>query len=272
MDHTADVEAIMNPEDSQQQPGFPQMVVPIALPYSGISMPRPPGTRLVTAMGVIGIIVAVIGLLTAIYGALRVFSIFFMSRAMPAMAQTQGAIMVLVWGAIAGAVLAAMLLTGSIALLRLCAWSRRLLNWWAFLYLASVVLFLLLEIQVVVPSESNMFANIAASMPEFTAPTSAAGGVTITSNMPQPTATTNPAGGFTMTANAVAQPMPVMVPAQMAAMMRITYSVMAYVKAFICLIFPIAVLIVMQLRGVRVVLAPVGFPQHGPGSPEMPVR
>jgi hypothetical protein len=270
MDHAAGVEANMNPEDSQQ-PGFPQMVVPIALPYSGLALPRPPGARLITATAVIGIIVAVIGLLTAAYRGLTAFSTLFMSRAMPTMAQTQGAVMVLVWGAIAGAVLAAMLLTGSIALLRLRAWSRRLLNWWAFLYLASVVLFLSLEIQVVVPSESNMFANMMTRMPQFTPATNPAGGVTFTSSVPASTATTNPAGGITFTANAVAQPMPVIVPGQMEAMMRITYDVMAYVKAFICLIFPIAVLIVMQLRSVRGALAPFHFPQHGPGSSETSV-
>ena len=104
----------MNPEDSQL-PVEP--AAPMALPYASLGPSRP---ALITAIGVMGIIVASLGLIVAVFGALSAVSTMFMVRAIPAMQwQTTGAMAVAICEAIVGAALAVTLLTGSTGLLRL---------------------------------------------------------------------------------------------------------------------------------------------------------
>lgn len=262
----------MNPDGSQlpfDASNPPPCDVPFALSYSTPSL-RPSRPGLISATAVIGMIIAVIGLLFAAFGLLSTVSTAFLSRAMPAMRQTQGATVVNGSEAIIGALLAAMLLAGSIGLNRLRPWSRGVLIRWAWLYLLSVFVFLTLQILIVVPSQTAMVANMMATMPgtaraasppivpiATTMPTTAPSVVSTSSAYTVTVTSSNGATTTTTTTTMAGFPgMPAGPPqAQMAAMMSITYEIMAIGKAVICIVFPIAVLIVLQLKRVRVVLA-----------------
>jgi hypothetical protein len=234
----------------------PQELPPFALAYGNRGATRP---GVITPTGVIGIIIAALGLFTALYETIYAVSFAMMGKAMPAglQWQTSATETVRLSAAGVGAVLAIVLLIGSIGLLRLRPSSRRVLLWWAGLYLLSVVVFLVLEILVIVPAQAAMFTNVIKTMPQpvpfaagsaaGAAPTTAASAYSVTTTTINGTTTT------VVHANATAGGPPT---AQMAAMMRMAYVFMAFFKAVVCLIFPIAMLIVLHLRSVRAALAP----------------
>jgi len=242
----------------------PPAVPPFALPYSSLGPTRPPP---ITVISVIGIVMASLGLLAAATGVMSAIVMAAMSRTTATMmwSQTPGATAV----AIAEAVVGAGLAVGSIALLRLRPWSRRLLIQWAWIYLATAAIFLLLQIMIVVPNQVAMFTNIMKSMP---APGPVATPATMPVAAPAPAGSTAPASGVavtsstsgsyttfssstfvtttTTTPSAAAAANAAMVP-----IMKVTYMAMAIGRTIICLIFPIAVLIVLSRPSVRAALA-----------------
>lgn len=234
----------------------PENLVPFAVPYGYRGAIRP---GIITAMGVIGIIVAVLGLLTALYEAIYALSFAMMGKVAPAGLQWQSSATQTIWLSAAGvgAALAIILLIGSIGLLRLRPSSRRVLLWWAGLYLLSVVVFGVLEILVMAPAQAAILTNMMKTMPRpvpFAA--SSAAGAAPTTAASAYSVTTTTVNGTTTTvvhANATAGPL---LPAQMTAMMRLAYMFLAIFKAIVCLIFPISMLIVLNLKSVRTALAP----------------
>jgi hypothetical protein len=243
----------MNPEDSSLPPRDPPSL-PFALPYASLTPSRP---GLITVISVIGIIIAVLGLVVAAFGTLSLVATAFMGSAMPAMRQTPGATAVTVCDSVVGAALAATLLTGSIGLLRLRSWSRRVLTWWGWTYLLSLVVFLLLQIQIVVPSQLVMLTNMMATMSPALPPAPSAPGAAAPTTSTSFSFTVTAGNGATTTTTTGfpfvrGGPMP----AQTMAMMRLGYISMAIGKDVICLIFPIVVLAVMQMKTVRSALAP----------------
>jgi hypothetical protein len=241
---------------------------PFALPYGYRGATRP---GIITATGVMGIILAILGVLTALYEATYALMFAMAGRAgvPPFQWQTEGTSAVRLSAAGVGLVLAAVLLIGSIALLRVRPWSRRILLWWTGLYLCSIVVFLILEILVIVPAQVAMFANMMKTMPMQAAVVAGgaaggagggAGGAGVTSSTMPTTASINysirttTVNGVTttvVTGNPMAGGPP---PAQMGAMMGMAYTVWAFFKAVVCLIFPVAMLIVLNLKSVRAAL------------------
>jgi len=222
--------------------------VPFALSYGTAARSRP---ALIVVIGVIGIIVASLGLLAAAYGALTTISAVLMSRAMPAMRwQTSGAAAVSICETLVGAALAATLMSGSIGLVRLQPWSRRLLLWWAWVYISTALLFLLLQVLIVVPSEVAGITNMMRTMPVAAPATmpAAAAGASTTSTSFSFTATVG--GGGTTVVGAPAAAAGFGTP-QFISTMTMTYLFMAVGKTVICLIFPIVMLFMMRTRAVR---------------------
>ncbi|HWE01044.1 MAG TPA: hypothetical protein VG326_01450 [Tepidisphaeraceae bacterium] len=239
----------MNPDDLTLPPAIPAGLPPLALPYSNLKSARP---VLISTVSIIGIVIASLGIIASAYGALA--AVFMgMMRAMRW--QTSGAMNVGICEAIVGAGLAGALMTGSIGLLRLRPWSRRVLLYWAWAYLLNAVCFLVLQIMIVVPSQVGMFSKIMASMPvpaPTTAPATAPSGA-----VPVVGTTTFYYATSTGGASAVAAPRPMapIMTAPMMAVMRTTYTTMAVGKTLVCIIFPIAILIVMRLKSIRSALA-----------------
>jgi hypothetical protein len=101
----------MNPENASDQ----EPAVPFALQY-GQPLPTRPG--LVTVIGVIGILIASIGVLAALFEALTAISSILMGRVVTTMRwQTPGSAAVSGSDAVVGIGLAIVLLIGSIGLL-----------------------------------------------------------------------------------------------------------------------------------------------------------
>src|SRR5580658_10627404 len=89
----------------------PLLAVPIDLSYSNLRGGRP---GIITAIGVVGIIIAVFGFLASLYGVFQAWSSVAMGSVMPAMRwATGGALTVTLSESFVGAALAAALLTGS---------------------------------------------------------------------------------------------------------------------------------------------------------------
>ncbi|HZK81343.1 MAG TPA: hypothetical protein VFC46_09760 [Humisphaera sp.] len=228
----------------------PESVPPIpvmALQYSSLESRRPTA---VSVIAVIGIVMASLGFIVAAFGVITAISTAIMGRAMPMMQwQTSSVMTATICEAVFGAALAAALMTGSIGLLRLRSWSRRVLIWWGWIYLAGAAVFLLLQIVIVVPSQVTMVTKMMAAMPPAPPAT-----------MPVVVATTTSGGATTYTYSSTATSpsiAPAMAPV-VSGMMKMGYIAMAIGKSVISLIFPIAVLIVMQLRNVRSALTPAG--------------
>jgi hypothetical protein len=249
----------MNPEDPDSQPHNPEPAAPFALPYV---TPGPSRPTSITVAGVIGICVAALGLLTSAFGALTTISGIFIGRAMPGMPwQTPGAAAVSISDEVVGLVLAILLLAGSIGLLGLRHWSRRILLLWSWTYLTSVILFLVLQILIVVPSQVAGFNNILRSMPT-TGPTTttSAGGVTTFSYTATASAGPTPAAAAPPMTSGPAS-------AQMSSVMTLTYTITAIVKSAIYLIFPIVLLIIINRQSVREALAPQAITGESPQTP-----
>jgi hypothetical protein len=258
----------MSPENPDPPPIPPLPAQPIVLNYATPTYGRRPSV--ITTMGVIGICLAALGLLAAAYGGLSsvAYSVMASSRGM-----TVGAVAARISEAAVGAILAGLLLAGSIGLLRLCPWSRRVLHWWAALYLLANFVFLSLQLLVIVPSEIGMMTNIMTALPAAAATTMPTTGPAPTTapagdaappesiiNAQYSTYSTAsvtislPGGGKTTTmTTATATPVP---PAQALSMLRLIYSGWVIAKAALCLIYPVALLIVLRLKRVRAALAP----------------
>jgi hypothetical protein len=271
--------------DQYQQPGQqPQYVAPMSLPYSGPIAPVPvqPGRTLATVIGVIGIVVASLTLLFVLFKGFSLGVTATFGRRLPWGAISQASIVVQAFDALASLVLGIVLLIGSIGLLRLRRWSRRLLNAWALVYLAVLVLFLVLELKIVVPNQVAMVNKMFTNMPGMmnanggvnaTFTTTGSGGTTVTTwSTTMPTTAAGTGNSVAVTANAASTPFgaplrvqtknvnvanPFATP-QMASMMGWTYSLMAFVKAFLCAIFPIIILITLQLSRMRSIFHSAG--------------
>jgi hypothetical protein len=230
----------MSPQDSPPQPEPSVAPLPVTLMYG---TPGPVRPAIMTVVSVLGICIASLGLLLAASGVLTVIvSGMFMSRAMPFQWMTPGATVVSACDAIVSAALAVALMSGSIGFLGLRSWSRRVLKSWAWTYLASIVVFLPLQILIVVPSQLGMVTSMFRRMPApVPTTTTTVGGVNTYSYSYTATSST-PGAAFGPGS------------AQSMAILRITYISMAVGKSAICLIFPIVVLIVLQLQSVRLAL------------------
>lgn len=226
---------------------------PFALAYSTLR-PSRPGVLSVAA--VMGIVVASLGLLASASGVLSAVGMSFMNRAMPMMRMmSPGALAVTIGDAVIGAALAGMLLTGSIGLQRLRPWSRRVLLWWAGVYLLNVAVYLVLSILVLVPSQIAMMSNMMSRSFPATAPiatVATAGSAGATTTFVTSTSTTI---AFTPNGPAGAQ-------FALAPMMQAMYIGMAVGWAIVRVIFPIFILIVMQLKNAQSVFGPFTS-QHG---------
>jgi hypothetical protein len=229
----------MNLEDSKSgsEPVPPEL--PFALSYGTAAPSRP---AVIVALGIIGIIVAALGLLAAAYGALTVIGGVLMRSAMPAMQwQTSAA-------------LAVTLMTRSIGLLRLQPWSRRVLLWWAWVYIATALLFVLLQVLIVVPSQVAGITNMMRTMPVAAPATMPVGGGTWSTTSTSISFSTTTGGGGVAVVGSPAAAGGLGTP-QMMSMMSLTYLFMAIGKTVICLIFPIVLLVMLQTKAVRSVLA-----------------
>jgi hypothetical protein len=227
-------------QDSTPQPEPSPAPLPVTLMYGTPGSMRP---AIISVVSVLGICIASLGLIGAAYGAfMAAVSGILMGRAMPIRWMTPAATAVSAFDAVVSAALAVALMSGSIGLLGLRSWSRRLLNSWAWIYLLSIFILLPLQILIVVPSQTNMVTNMFRSMPPpASTTTTTVGGVTTFNYSYTATSTT--------TGTAIGPGS-----AQSMALMRITYIVMAVGKSAICLIFPIVMLIVMRLQSVRLAL------------------
>jgi hypothetical protein len=230
----------MDPNDSNfSPPPIPPAPV-MAIPYSSLGPSRP---GIMTAVAIIGIVLASLGLLTALFGALGSVMTATMSS-MPGMKwKSTGMVEAAIAEAVAGLALAAVLMSGSIGLLRSRDWSRTVLLWWAWIYIVSVGVFLALQIVVVVPGQVAMMNGFMSAMPPPATMPAGTVGTTTVSSSNGTTTYTNSSSTATSTAT---------VP--FGAIMNTTYIAMAIGKAVICLIFPIAVLIILRLKSVRTAL------------------
>jgi hypothetical protein len=205
-------------------------------------------------VAVIGIIVASLGLLGAAYGLVSSVAMMFMPRAMPFQLMTRGAMIVTMGDAVIGAGLSGLLMTGSIGLMRLHPWSRRVLHWWIGLYLLRTAATLALTVLVLVPSQIAMMRSI---MSQSAPTTSPAGGTNVTT-----TTVTTTNSGVTTTTVGPAGPGAAQF-AQMVPMFRRLYIGMALGWAVVRIIFPTFLLIVLQLKKSRTALSPYSN-QSGP--------
>ncbi len=243
-------EAPVIPDDPTQPPVVPRPAQLVPLDYALPAAGRPGS---ITAIGVIGIIMASAGLLVGLAGGLQSIGLM-MLRGMgwppPVM------IVVSMGEAVAGAALASALLVGSIALLRLLPWSRRVLLWWAWMYLLADVVILLLQILIVAPAQMDMYAKMFAAVPPAaptTIPVNAVAVRTSTVNVSSSGVTVVPGG------RAVASSRPGMpgapAPAPIAMAMQTVFIATASGKAVICVIFPVVMLIELRSKRVRDALA-----------------
>ena len=240
----------MIPDDPTLSPALPRPAQPVPLDYALPASGRPGS---IATIGVIGIVMASLGLLAAAYNALQSFSLV-MFRTMGWV--SPGVIAVSVGEAVVGAALAGTLLGGSIGLLRLRPWSRRLLLSWAWVYLLADGVGLLLQILVVAPGQAGMYTKMAAFTPPAaptTLPITVTAAPTLSGTVYSSSVTVVQGSGPVTTAAPGMPGGPG--PAQMAAMMQTVFVATASGKAVICVVFPIFVLVVLRLKSVRAALA-----------------
>lgn len=238
----------MIPDTPTPQPPFAQLA---AFPNATPQRTRP---DLITAIAIVGIVIASLGFLTSGSEAMSILAYAVMGTAMPGMRPpTQGATTVLVSQSVIGAALATMLLAGSIGLLRLRPWSRPLLLWWASLYLLSLFGFLLLQILIVMPSQMTTMSSMAQAMP-FVFPTT-----TTATGAAAPTTSTSFSYTFNNGLMNTTTKFPATQPwnaAQMTPMMNASFLTATIGGTAICFPFPIVLLFILQGKTVRSALAP----------------
>ena len=236
------------PPESAQSP-LP-VIEPLALSYGTAAVRVPASIKII---GVIGICIAVLGLLSAAYVVMSTIFSAVLAGSLPSYSSA-GAMQVEICEAAVGGALAITLMAGSISLLKLRSSGRRLLLWWGWLYVATALIFLSLQIFVVIPSQISSMTALMAMTPATatTIPAISTTGPTTTTAMNFSTsvsvgaiATTAPA------ATAAVMPFSTLVPA-----INTFNIVIAVVKTAICLIFPIVMLGVLQLQTVRIAMTP----------------